>query len=268
MYPRILHIHGPMWIHTYGVMIAIAFLLFIFLTMRHPLRTKLIHKELFLNTLFLGLISGIVGGRLVYVITNSSYFADNWLEVFYPWIGGFAVGGSMLAILIVTPIYLMSHHIPVLPMLDLATLYAPLMQAVARLGCLCAGCCYGTAAPTLLWAITFTNPASSAPLNIPLHPTQLYSSIASFVIFLILYLQAKKHIYSQPGRIISLYLILEGIARFAVDFWRGDREEIAFSLFNGTIQISSLQILSLVSILSGAWLFVLTRHANTSKKHL
>ncbi len=120
------------------------------------------------------------------------------------------------------------------------------MQAIARFGCLFAGCCYGKVAPDLPCAITFTNPEGFAPLHLPLHPTQLYLALASFTIFLMLPL-FKKILTSKPGQITCIYLILESISRFTIDFWRGDRGQLTeislgskASLFLSTAQLYSL----------------------------
>jgi phosphatidylglycerol---prolipoprotein diacylglyceryl transferase len=248
MYPRLLHIYGPLWIQTYGAMIALGFLTFIFLTLRHPYRAKLISKEQYLNTVFLGLASGIIGARLLFIVTNPGAFSENPLEVFYPWIGGFVVLGSIIGILIAVPFFLRWIKVPILPLMDLAALYAPLMQAISRIGCFCAGCCYGAPAINLWWAVTFTNPLADAPLNVPLHPAQLYTSLASFLIFLILKKNNAKRMLT-PGATLFSYLILENSARFITDFWRGDRDLIAFSPLNDVITISTVQGLSLIGIL-------------------
>jgi phosphatidylglycerol---prolipoprotein diacylglyceryl transferase len=247
MFPRLLHIYGPLWIQMYGVMIAIGFLVFIWLTLKHPLRKKLISQEIYLNTLFIGLLSGIVGGRVLYVLANPYEFYDNWLEIIYPWTPGFVVLGSIIGVLIVIPVYLHWHKIPVLPFFDLAALYAPIMQAIGRLGCLCAGCCYGASDPTLWWAITFSNPAGHAPLHTPLHPTQIYTGIASLIIFFILHRKAQQFL-SKPGSLLCFFLILENISRFAIDFWRGDRQPIIASWFDGALTISQVQSFSLVGL--------------------
>ncbi len=245
MFPRLLHIYGPLWIQMYGVMIAIGFLVFLWLTLRHPLRKKLISKEVYLNTLFIGLMSGIIGGRLLYVFSNFAEFYNNWLEIIYPWNPGFVVLGSIIGVLVIVPLYLRWHKVPVLQFFDLAALYAPIMQAIGRLGCLCAGCCYGAPASTLWCAITFTNPVGHAPLDTPLHPTQIYTGIASLIIFCILYKNAQK-LFPKPGSLLCLFLILENVARFSIDFWRGDRQPIIASWFDGALTISQVQSFSIV----------------------
>jgi phosphatidylglycerol---prolipoprotein diacylglyceryl transferase len=259
MYPRLLHIYGPLWIHTYGVMIALGFLTFLFLTTRHPLRKKFISTENYLNLVSIGLASGVIGGRLLYVLTNLELFANNWMQIFYPWVGGFTVIGAICGVLIVAPFKLHSLGVPILPILDLATLYAPLMQAIARLGCLGAGCCYGAPAPTLWWAITFTNPCGEAPLNTLLHPAQLYTSLASLLIFFML-MKFSQRLFKHPGTMLCAYLALENTARFITDFWRGDREPLVTSFFDGIITISQVQCFSLAGlVITGILVLILQR---------
>src|SRR5690606_37330290 len=95
---------------------------------------------------------------------------------------------------------------------------------VGRLGCLMAGCCYGR--PTqVAWAITFTDPAAAlnvgTPLNVPLHPTQLYESMAGFAILLIL-LAIERRGRQYPGRTFWQFVLLYAISRFIIEFFRGD----------------------------------------------
>lgn len=227
-------------------MIAIGFTVFLWLTYRHETRKKLISGDLYLNTVFLGLLSGVIGGRLLFVITEWEHFLQSPLEILSPWEGGFVVLGSIIGVLLVIPLYLVYHKIKTLELLDLACEYAPLMQAIARFGCLFAGCCYGEIAANLPWSITFTNPNGFAPLHVPLHPTQMYLALASFLIFLVLPL-LKKTVATKPGQLTFMYLILESISRFTIDFWRGDRQ-VLHDLSLGTaafFRLSTLQLYSL-----------------------
>ena len=72
------------------------------------------------------------------------------------------------------------------------------------------------------WGVRYADAKSSAPLHVPLHPTQLYSSATLFLIFLLLYFVLQRYL-RRPGQLVSAYLVLMSIERFAVDFWRGDR---------------------------------------------
>jgi phosphatidylglycerol---prolipoprotein diacylglyceryl transferase len=243
MFPRILHIYGPLWIQSYGLMIALGFLIFLALTFHHPTRKKAIPGPLYINTVFWGFIAGVVGGRVLYVITEWKDFSDSCIEILYPWVGGFTVLGSIVGVLLVVPICLWINNIRVFTILDLVSMYAPLLQAISRMGCFLAGCCFGGEAPSWLpWAVTFTHLAGTAPLNIPLHPVQLYSVIVSLVIFSFL-----KLFYTQKnskfGLITFAYLLLESASRFSIDFWRGDRGELF--QFGNFIKLSQSQLLSL-----------------------
>lgn len=221
MRKELLHIWGPISIYSYGVAYAIALLVFMRLCLRHPLRKKLISEEKFIEVVMLSLVVGFIGSRTLFVL-NAWHEMSSFWEIFAFWNGGFSLLGSFIAILIVIPWYLKKINVPVLPLLDLAALNAPVIHAIARLGCLMAGCCYGCPT-TLPWAITYTDAQGDAPINVPLHPTQLYSSIAFFIVFLFLYFVVQKKV-KHPGQLLMIYLMFESVIRFCMDFVRNDLE--------------------------------------------
>lgn len=259
MFPHLIHIYGPVWIQSYGVMIAFGFLTFLGITYSLERRKKIISDELYINTVYLGLAAGIVGGRLLTVINAPEAFSEHWYEIFFPWIGGFTVLGAILGVIVAASSYLWFHGISIFPVLDIAAVYTPLMQAIARIGCFLAGCCYGMpAAGNTWWAVTFTDPACQAPLHVPLHPAQLYTMIGSFTVFLIIFFLASK-LYDRPGALTFLYLALENINRFVTDFWRGDREALhIYNIFNVPVPLSIMQVWSLaIGILSCTGLIII-----------
>lgn len=266
MMPRLLHVYGPIWIQSYGFMIAVGFFIFLFLTHRHPIRKYVISSQHFINGVFWSLLMGIVGARLAYIMTDLATFQANPIDMFLPWVGGFVVGGSIIAVLIFAPLYLRSCGVNLFPLLDLVAVYAPLMQSIARIGCFLAGCCYGMqAGPGVVCAVTFTDPHGIAPLNIALHPAQLYASLASLLIFMILFVMVKM-IAVKPGVPLFGYLLLEGVARFVVDFWRDDRGDLlSVGLFGKTILLSQMQLLSVfvMSIASVGLIWMLIRSTNS-----
>jgi len=255
MYPRLIHIYGPLWIQSYGTMIALGVLVFLYLSYNHPWRKATISSNDYTNLLSLGLFSGIIGGRLLFAITDWQEFSHNWVEVFYPWVGGLTALGGILGVLATIPFYLKYHKIKLLPVLDLAALHAPIIQAIARFGCLLAGCCYG-APCSLPWAITFTNPNTPAPIGIGLHPTQIYTAVASGIIFIILYWLSKQT-FLKRGQVLFLYLMLENLSRFSIDFWRGDREALrTLGCSCLSIQVSTVQVLALVCLVGSVIGFI------------
>jgi phosphatidylglycerol:prolipoprotein diacylglycerol transferase len=116
-----------------------------------------------------------------------------------------------------------AQHLPVLQTCDVFAPGLAIGHGIGRLGCFAAGCCWGKPT-TLPWAITFrnTNATTGVPLNVPLHPTQLYEAFSEGIICLILIWQLN----SQPkngerdGRVIGLYGLLYGLVRFGVEFLR------------------------------------------------
>jgi hypothetical protein len=108
---------------------------------------------------------------------------------------------------------------------------------------LLAGCCYGR--PTSVpWAVTFTDPVAAAnvgtPLDVPLHPTQLYDAGGELLILAVL-LATERRGRTFPGRTFWLYVLLYGVSRFIVEFYRGDERGTLFVL-------STSQVVSLVAV--------------------
>ena len=124
-----------------------------------------------------------------------------------------------------------------------ADLFAPgiaLGYMVGRLGCLMAGCCYGR--PTdVAWAVTFTDPVANlnvgTPLNVPLHPTQVYESLAGLVILGLLLLIERR---GRPfaGRTFWSFVLLYSVSRFVIEFYRGDDRGFVFDLVSTSQAIS------------------------------
>ncbi len=242
MYPRLFHIYGPLYIHSYGLMIVIGLLVFAWLFLRHPAREALLDKEQFFTTVSWSIISALVGGHLLYVLTSQPTFE----ALITP--SGLSILGSVIGVFVFLLLYLRYQKIPVLPFMDLASMYAPIVQGFGRIGCFLAGCCYGS--PTSVpWAVVYTNPDVEAPLCIALHPSQLYSAALLFGISFLLsgWLQYR---FKKPGQLVALYLILVSAERFITDFFRTDHQ----------LPLSSYQLISLL-MMCGAlgWLILLSR---------
>jgi len=220
MSKELLHIWGPFSIQSYGLFIVIGLAVAVWLFLRDPKRKALISHDDFSKVIVLAVFSAIIGGRILYLIEDSSSISSFW-DIFKLWEGGLSSLGSIIAILLVIPPYLKHLKIPFIPFLDMAAIYAPMVEAIARFGCFSAGCCYGKET-TLPWAITYTDSTTIAPLYKALHPAQLYSAAAAFAIFLLMkYLFANR--INKPGQLVLSYIMLTSIARFSIDFFRGDQ---------------------------------------------
>ena len=130
--------------------------------------------------------------------------------------------------------------------LDCATPSIALAQGFGRIGCFLAGCCYGM--ETDSWcAITFTN-SQFAPNHVPLVPTQIFSSVFDFAHFVLLYVITRRS--KVPGFTSSLYLIIYGVGRFVIEFFRGD-------LIRGSVgALSTSQFISIFIVAFGVVLMV------------
>lgn len=256
MLPRILFpIYGSIAIQSYGALIAIAIIASSHLVLRDQRRISLISPDLFIQTITMMILVATLGGRLLHLATcYDEYSTITSMLALHE--GGFSILGATLAVLAVLPWYLSKHAINVLSFLDLVSTYMPLTQAIARLGCFFAGCCHGI--PTAGWyGYTYTDVNSLAPLGIPLHPIQLYSSLTFLLMFGIMLL-CKRH-PSWPGRDTLIFLSLFSLQRFILDFWRGDR---IFSSFRLSYTMSLHQTLALALTLVSLVLLVIGMYHN------
>jgi phosphatidylglycerol:prolipoprotein diacylglycerol transferase len=141
--------------------------------------------------------------------------------------------------------YIHRHRMPFWTTCDAFAPAIALGHVTGRLGCFAAGCCYGKPA-SVPWAVVFTNPAAAAnvgtPLGIPLHPTQLYESGAELLILIVL-LATERRGRPFPGRTFWLYMILYGVSRYIIEFFRGDPRGVIFGV--STSQFISLLLVPL-----------------------
>lgn len=240
MLPRILlPIYGPFCIQSYGLMIALSLVISTYLLLRDKRRASIISQEQLMHLLTIAIIVGVIGGRVLHVLScYDEYYTLSSMLALHE--GGFSILGTTIALIMMIPWYLRRMHIAILPFLDLLCTYAPLTQAIARLGCLFAGCCYGLPSDSCM-AITYTDVYSLAPVGIALHPTQLYSSVSFLLMFGIMLIC--KRYPGWAGRDTLIFLTLFSAQRFIIDFWRGDR---IFSPFAVSYTISFHQWVALL----------------------
>lgn len=245
MSSEILHLYGPFSIQAYGLMILFGVLVFMWRASKHELRIKYLTEDQFIQMISCGIVCGIVGGRVLYVLSEGF---ENFWDIFKIWQGGFSILGSVIGIGLYMPFYLYTHNIAILPVLDLICIYAPLAQSISRIGCFFAGCCSGVATQ-VPWAVT-----CDAQL---VHPTQLYSAAALFIIFLIVRFIVYPRTKPYAGCIVAVYLILIGLERAIIDFWRSDRiivTQIA------TIDISYYQLIAVAVSCIGLFFLCFKKH--------
>jgi len=238
MCPTLFHIYGPFSVNFYGLFIAIGIIIALIFAKRDPRAAQVVTEDQAVALLTGSIIAGVFGARILYFIVEPANMAA-WYDLFAFWQGGGTELGSIIAVALFCGIYVRKKQIKILPLLDIAGNYAPLVQGFARIGCFCAGCCYGSAT-TVPWAILYTHPESIAPLCVRLHPTQLYTALLFFMFFFVI--KYTKPYFTAPGQQFCVYLMGASMIRFFTDFLRGDQ------VFSQTSAGQSSTILSLFTL--------------------
>ena len=247
MYPILFEI-GNWPVYTYGVLLAVAYLVALQLAVARARRQGLNAQRVMDLGIYL-IIAALVGAKLMLVVVDFAYFREHPREILsLARAAGVFYGGLLVAV----PLGLWLGRRYGLPMWTTADLFAPgiaLGHVIGRFGCLLAGCCYGREAH-VPWAVTFTDPVAAAnagtPLGVPLHPTQLYDAGAELLILVFLLVFERK---GRPfaGRTFWLYMLLYAISRFVVEIYRGDPRGALWGL--STSQFFSVLIAPLAIIM-------------------
>ena len=250
MYPELLEL-GSFSIFTYGVLLAAAYLIGLQLATVRA-RARGLDGNRVMDLGIYVIISALIGAKLMLVIVDFEHFLQDPFS--FVRAGGVFYGGLILSVMVA--LWFIRHY--GLPIWLTCDAFAPgiaLGQAVGRIGCLMAGCCYGE--PTNLpWAITFTHPLAAAnvgtPLDVGLHPTQLYESGAALLILGTLLLLERRSA-SFAGRTFWTYLLLYPSARFLIEFYRGDPRGTMFELLSTSQFVSLLLIPLSIVMLTVLW---------------
>jgi phosphatidylglycerol:prolipoprotein diacylglycerol transferase len=287
MYPELFRI-GGFPVNTYGVLLATAFLIALYIASRLGARDGLPRERVYDLGLWM-LLAGLLGSKLLMMVVEPEYADNPWhllsldfLRSGGVWYGGF-IGG------ITAGYFLMRRYR--LPFWKTADAFVPgiaLGQSLGRQGCFAAGCCWGK--PTLVaWGVHFSNeghkvtgvPTTVAQLPeheqqawaerlggfaspVHLHPTQLYESFAMLAAFLfLLWLHRRKRF---SGQVLLAYACIYGAVRFTIEFFRDDPRGNVAGLSSLT-GLSTSQMISLLVGLTGLVFLILRwRRASASSE--
>jgi phosphatidylglycerol:prolipoprotein diacylglycerol transferase len=217
VYPTIVKI-GSFAIHSYGLLLAVGFLLAIQIFVSRGKRRGIAEDSLHTIALVI-LILAIVGGRGLFVLTHwSEYSSDLW-GIFRLWEGGLMLYGGYILSIAGGIAYVRRAR---LPLWKIADAVAPAMAigiGIGRLGCFLNGCCFGM--PTSLpWGVRFPS-GSYASYTFPgsaIHPSQLYLALAGAVLFLVLLRLDRTPRFD--GWLFWTAVAVDAVLRFTIDFTR------------------------------------------------
>jgi len=216
MYP-ILFTIGPVTIYTYGVALAIGVLVGLCLAIKEGKR-ELISPNKIIDLFLWIIISGFIGARVVYIFTEWNYFLKYPARVLFA-SEGFVFYGGFITAFLTAFWYTKRRNIKQWQMADIMAPSIAIAQAIGRIGCFFYGCCYGI--PTnSRFGILFPPNSPAGELRVPVIPTQLISSFALLVIFLLLNRVKKRKKFD--GQVFWFYVLLYAIARFIIEYFRAD----------------------------------------------
>jgi phosphatidylglycerol---prolipoprotein diacylglyceryl transferase len=219
VHPILFHL-GSYPAHSYGVMIALAFLFGLWTATRRARREKISPEAIADVTLWI-MIGTILGARAVYVATywNDEFAGQPISEIFMIQHGGLVFYGGLIGAVVAGAIYLRWKKLPLWKIADVLAPSIALGSVFGRIGCLLNGCCYGRAC-SLPWAISFPpgNPLGSP--TYPVHPTEIYDALLNLVLYIFLAWLIRRKKFD--GQVFATYLIGYAIFRSIVEYFRGD----------------------------------------------
>lgn len=240
---------GFFQIRWYSIFILTAIVVAYFIISKETKKKGLKEEDL-LSIIFYGIIIGILGARIYYVLFNLDYYLKFPQEIIMIWNGGLAIHGGLIFTLLFLIVYTKKKKINLLLLLDTIVVGVIIAQAIGRWGNFFNQEAYGR--------VISRNFLEG--LHIPKfiingmkiggkyrEPTFLYESVSSTIGFIVLLLVRKvKSI--KTGTFTSIYLIWYGITRFIIESFRSD------SLMLGSIKVA--QLISIIGIISGIIIFI------------
>ena len=219
MFPDLLRV-GPLTIKSYGACMALAFLLVVWLARRAAtgsLRGLVpMDGPALADWAVWALAGGILGGRLLYVITHWEIYAAHPLELLAIWEGGLIWYGGFAGGLLGTWLFLRRRGYGFLQGVDQVIPFGAFGHAIGRIGCFLNGCCYGK--PTSSWCGVWMPNIEQRVI-----PTQLIESAGLVVLYVVLRRLQTPQRLRRPGSLFGAYLIGYSLLRWVIEWWRADQ---------------------------------------------
>jgi phosphatidylglycerol:prolipoprotein diacylglycerol transferase len=255
MYPVLVQL-GTFELRSYGIILALSFFLGLWLSAREA-KTRGLDPALVHDFAFYALLGGIVGARIYYVVfSDPAYFLQKPWEIVAVWHGGIGIIGALAGGFLAALWYCRKKQLSFWRFADALAPGVALGQAAGVIACLLNGDSYGRPAD-VAWAITYTDPRAMAPLNVPLHPVEIYEMAAYLLVFLLVWQTRGK--FRTPGFAFLTYLAGYGAARFAVEFFRGNPAILAWG-------IPAAQVFAVVLVLAAITGFCIIGEARARRR--
>jgi len=239
---------GPLALPTYGLLLVVGMLVGLWVVTRQARKAGLV-PETITDMAVYAIIAGLIGAKVLLLVVEWPYYSHNPREMLSLFQSGGVFYGGLLGAIPVAFWYARRHNLDGWRTADVLAPGVVVGQAVGRIGCFMAGCCYGKPAD-VPWAVTFrdlyANRNVGTPLDTPLHPTQLYESAACFLILaFLLWMAPRKRFH---GQVVLAYVFLYAVARFVIEIFRGDT--VRGFVLGG--RLSTSQFIALLMIVAAA----------------
>ena len=255
MHPEVLHL-GFVHLRSYGLLMAVAFVVGTFLALREARRQSL-DEDKVVNVILVTLVASVFGARMLYVLEHLAEFRREWTSVLALWQGGLTLYGGIVAGTFAGLVTARRMRLPVWITADALTPSLALGTMFGRIGCFLNGCCYGR--PTELpWGVVFPHD-SFAYLEFgdqPVHPSQLYNALAGLILFLLFKVLRPR--FRVPGVMFWTFIVVFALVRIPLDLTRTyERDAVILQL--GPADVSESQFMSVGLILFGALMILRLR---------
>lgn len=228
-------------VHAYGFFIALGYLasLALLLYLAHQRKQP---AGAFLDLAFIGIVTGVLGARILFIAINFKYYRQFPMEALYVWKGGLVFYGGLLLALPSCALYIWFRRMPLFATLDIMAPALAIGHSLGRIGCLGAGCCHGSVCD-LPWAVRLNTDLVDPILrNVPVHPTQIYESLSLAALCAgLVYMLVKTKV---PSGVAAIgYLMGYSVIRSVVEVFRGDHiRGFVFDSWLSTSQFISIAL--------------------------
>ncbi|HHV93686.1 MAG TPA: prolipoprotein diacylglyceryl transferase [Firmicutes bacterium] len=205
---------GPVTVYSYGFFLAAGFAAGTYLTAKTAQRCG-IAADFVWDLALVVCAAALLGARIGFVLLEWPYYRLHPQEILRVAEGGLSFHGGLILAVVVGVWFCRRRRYNPWQMADIVAPAVPLGTAIARIGCLLNGCCYG-----YVTDLPIGLPAALGDPR-PRHATQIYAAILNLALFV--YLQRKREHRRFPGYLGLLYLILYSVLRIVVEIFRESR---------------------------------------------
>lgn len=240
MHP-ILTRYGPFFLFTFTVIMGLGILMGVGLTAALVRRNRQVGSS-WLDAILILLVAGMVGGRVVFVITNWTYYQENMDEIGLVWRGGLSYHGALLAGILALGIWSLGRDRSFGYYAGLLAPAIALVSAFGWLACWFEGCAFGQ--ETVIGPLAADLPDSFGVFGLR-YQTQLMGLILSILTFVLIIVARR---WLRPVTLFFLTLLLLSAGRGVVSLFRGDAIPMIGQYRLDTLVDGGLIFLSLVAI--------------------